>query len=120
VLDQVLWFSPVVRASRRTARVPVRVSGGARIGAGETVVCDIEAAHRDPGAPGCAASGAAIPPGLTFGSGLRPCPGRAQAQALAAGVVDAVRERGMFRPGRRVEYEPSPLRIPARLEVELR
>ena len=93
VLDQVLWLTPVVRASRRTARVPVRVNGSARVGAGDTVVCDIEAAHRDPAAPGCCASGGAVGPrGLAFGSGLRPCPGRAQALALAAGVVDAVRE----------------------------
>jgi cytochrome P450 len=120
VLDQVLWLSPVVRASRRTARVPVRVNGGTRIGAGETVVCEIEAAHRDPAAPGYCASGGAIPPDLTCGSGLRPCPGRAQALALAAGVVAAARERAAFRPGQRVEYEPSPLRIPARLEMVLR
>jgi len=120
VLDQVLWLTPVVRVSRRTARVPVRVNGGARVGAGDTVVCDIEAAHRDPAAPGYSACGAAVPPGLTFGSGLRPCPGRAQALALAAGVVDAVRERGTVLPGQPVEYEPSPLRIPARLEVALR
>jgi cytochrome P450 len=120
VLDQVLWLSPVVRASRRTARVPAGVNGGARVGAGDTVVCDIEAAHRDPAAPGYSASGAAVPPGLTFGSGLRPCPGRPQALALAAGVVDAVRDRGTFLPGQRVEYEASPLRIPARLEVALR
>lgn len=120
VLDQVLWLTPVVRASRRTARVPAGVNGGPRVGAGDTVVCDIEAAHRDPAAPGYSASGGAVPPTLAFGSGLRPCPGRAQALALAAGVVEAVRERGTFRPGQRVEYESSPLRIPARLEVVLR
>jgi len=120
VLDQVLWLSPVVRASRRTARVPVRVNGGAWVGAGDIVVCDIEAAHRDPAAPRYPAPGAVVPPTLTFGSGLRPCPGRPQALALAAGVVDAVRERGTFLPGQRAEYEPSPLRIPARLEVALR
>jgi cytochrome P450 len=120
VLDRVLWLSPVVRVSRRTARVPAGVNGGARIGAGDAVVCDIEAAHRDRAAPGYSASGAAVPRDLTFGAGLRPCPGRAQALALAAGVVDAVRERGTFLPGQRIEYEPSPLRIPARLEVALR
>jgi cytochrome P450 len=120
VLDQVLWLTPVVRASRRTARVAAAVNGGPRVGAGDTVVCDIEAAHRDPAAPGHTAAGGGVPPTLTFGSGLRPCPGRAQALALAAGVVEAVRERGTFLPGQRVEYESSPLRIPARLEVVLR
>ena len=120
VLDQVLWLTPVLRASRRTARVPARVNGSGRVGAGETVVCDVEAAHRDPAASGCCAPGAAGPRGLAFGSGLRPCPGRAQALALAAGVVDAVREGCTFLPGRRVEYEQSPLRVPARLEVALR
>ncbi|MDP9258416.1 MAG: hypothetical protein M3Q31_17980 [Actinomycetota bacterium] len=29
---------------------------------------------------------------LQFGSGLRPCPGRAQALALAAGVLEALRD----------------------------
>src|SRR5262249_39572076 len=96
-LDQVLWLRPVGRVRRRPAPRAVRVNGGARVGAGDTVVCDIEAAHRDPAAPGhsasaapasgAPASGAAVPPGLTFGSGLRPCPSRAQALALAVGVV---------------------------------
>jgi cytochrome P450 len=120
VLDQALWLTPVVRASRRTARVPAGVNGGPRVGAGDTVVCNIEAAHRDPAAPGHSAPGGAVPPILTFGSGLRPCPGRAQALALAAGVVEAVRDRGTFLPGQRVADESSPLRIPARLEVVLR
>jgi cytochrome P450 len=120
VLDQVLWITPVVRASRRTARAPAAVNGGPRVRAGDTVVCDIEAAHRARAAPGSSVAGGAVPPTLTFGSGLRPCPGRAQALALAAGVVDAVRERGTVLPGQRVEYEPSPLRIPARLDVVLR
>ena len=39
---------------------------------------------------------------------------------LAAGVVDAVRQRCAFLPGGRVDYEPSAaLRIPIRLEVVL-
>lgn len=119
VLDQVLWLSPVLRASRRTARAPVRVNGGARVRAGDTVVCDVEAANRDPAVSGYPRPGAPVPPCLTFGYGLRPCPGRPQALALATGVVEAVRERCTFLPGQRVEYEPSPLRIPRRLEVVL-
>ena len=73
-LDQVLWLSPAVRASRRTARVQVRVNGGTRIGAGDTVVCDIEAAHRDPAARRPSASGgaAAVPDVRVRGSGRAP------------------------------------------------
>lgn len=119
VLDQALRFSPVVRASRRVARAPVTVNGGARIEAGDTVVCDIEAANRDPaaGPPDDIALFGPATSSLTFGYGVRPCPGQPQAMALAAGVVGAVREACTFRPGQPAEYEPSPLRIPRRLEV---
>lgn len=57
---------------------------------------------------------------LTFGAGLRPCPGSALALAPAAGVVDGIRRRCRSVLGP-VEYEPSPnLRVPARLRVVLR
>ncbi len=122
VLDQALRLSPVLRASRRIARVPVSVNG-ARVGAGDTVVCNVEAANRDPAASG-QPDDPDLPdharPSLTFGYGVRPCPGEPQAVALATGVIEAVREACTFLPGQRIEYEQSPLRIPRRLEVVLR
>ena len=83
------------------------------------MVCDIEAAGRDPQAVPHDASPAA-PPGLAFGAGLRPCPAPGQALALAAGVIDAVRERCVLQPGTPVTYEAAPTRVPERLEVVLR
>jgi len=150
VLDEVLRHRPVVRASGRIAREPVTVLGH-QVHPGDRVRCDIQAASTDPAAPstsnypapnfdrsrtnpactGPAAAelGAASEPGpgeagpanLTFGYGVRPCPGRPQALALATGVIDAVRGNCAFLPGQRVEYEPDqPLRIPLRLDVALR
>jgi cytochrome P450 len=58
--------------------------------------------------------------GLAFGAGLRPCPGPHHALALAAGVIDAVRERCVLQPGTPVTYEAAPTRVPERLEVILR
>ena len=77
-LDAVLRQHPPAAAMRRVAQVDSDVAAG-RIAAGEVVVLDIAAAS-DPAL-------------LTFGAGLRPCPGAAQAQAAAAGVVAAVRAR---------------------------
>lgn len=109
VLGEVVRHRPVVRASRRVATAPVSADG-AEIAAGDVVICDVEAANRDP-------AGKHLPV-LTFGYGVRPCPGQPQALALAAGVVDAVRESCSFLPGQPVEYQPSsPLRIPVKLEV---
>jgi len=102
---------PPVRAIRRVARAAAEL-GGTPVAEGDVVVCDIDAAG-----PAAAPDG----PPLTFGAGLRPCPAADHARALAAGVVDAVRDRARLRPGSPVSYEPSPaLRIPARLDVELR
>jgi cytochrome P450 len=54
--------------------------------------------------------------GLPFGAGPHECPGRAHAEAIAAGVVDAL--RGYRLVGPHVGYEPSAaLRIPATLVV---
>jgi cytochrome P450 len=124
VLDEVLRHNPVVRASRRIARAPVSVNGSALVGAGDTVVCNVEAANRDLAASGQSDSpdlSGHVMPSLTFGYGIRPCPGAPQALALATGVVDAVREACSLLSSQRVEYEPSPaLRIPRMLEVVLR
>ena len=122
VLTEVLRHSPPVRASRRVARAPVEL-GTVQVPAGGLVICAVEAANRDPAAfdqPDVFDPARQGRPSLTFGAGLRPCPGPAQALALAAGVVDAVRERCAFLPGERIDYEPSPaLRIPLRVDVVL-
>jgi cytochrome P450 len=117
VLDEVVRHRPVLRASRRVARVPVSL-GGHRIEPGDVVVCDVETANADAAE---ASRGQPPPPSLTFGYGVRPCPGRPQALALATGVIEAVRDTCAFRPGQPVDCEPvQPLRIPRRLEVILR
>ncbi|MEV5597034.1 hypothetical protein [Streptomyces sp. NPDC052496] len=55
---------------------------------------------------------------LAFGAGAHACPGRAQARALAAGVLDALRARGCRLAGPEITYEPSAnLRVPTKLEV---
>ncbi|GEM_PF-991823 len=122
VLTEVLRYSPPVRASRRVARAPVDIGDG-RVSAGGTVICSVERANRDPAAfdrPDVFDPARPERPSLTFGYGIRPCPGQAQALMLACGVVDAVRERCAFRPGERVDYEPSAaLRIPRSIEVVL-
>jgi cytochrome P450 len=129
VLGETARHSPPVRASRRVAAaaadgVAAADAAGGQIGAGDLVVCDIEAASRDSAVydrPELFDPSRRAEPILTFGFGIRPCPGPAQALALAAGVVDAVRERCGFRPGTAVAYEPSAaLRIPQRLELVLR
>ncbi|HUC56114.1 MAG TPA: hypothetical protein VMA95_01835 [Streptosporangiaceae bacterium] len=54
----------------------------------------------------------------TFGAGRRPCPGQAQAKALASGVVEAVLESCELAE-QQLTYVPSPnLRMPATLLVE--
>lgn len=123
VLLETLRYRPAVRLIRRVASAAVPVADG-QIAAGEAVACDIDAANADPavfGDPGTFAPGRAEQASLTFGAGLRPCPAPAHALALAAGVVDAVRETCGFLPGQQIDYEPpAALRIPARLEVTLR
>jgi cytochrome P450 len=121
VLTEVLRYRPVLRASRRRASAPIDF-GGCAVSAGDTVVCDIDAANRDPAAfdqPDRFDPARPQQPSLTFGYGYRPCPGQPQAVMLAAGVVDAVRQRCAFLPGARVDYEASALRIPSRLDVVL-
>jgi cytochrome P450 len=115
VLDEVLRYRPVLRASRRVAAKPASVNGS-QVLAGDRLICNIEVANADP-----AATGAVTLPSLTFGYGVRPCPGQPQALALATGVIEAVRDACAFLPGHDVECEPAqPLRIPQRLEVVLR
>ncbi len=82
LLAETAYRRPPVPALRRVARAPARL-GDRSIAAGDSVVCEVAAV----GAPDGPATAA-----LTFGYGVRPCPGPAQALALAAGVIDAVRE----------------------------
>lgn len=122
VLNEVVRHSSPVRLSRRVARVPVDLDGRL-MSAGDTMLCNVDAANRDPAAfdrPDHFDPARQGLPSMTFGFGVRPCPGQQQALMLAGGVVDAVRERCEFQPGQRVWYEPSAaLRIPKRLEVAL-
>jgi cytochrome P450 len=94
LLAEALRRRPPVRAIRRVAGERVAGepagAGGGVVQPGDRVTCDVEAAARDPAAAGRAAAAS-----LAFGAGIRPCPGPAQALALAAGVIDAVRERGV-------------------------
>jgi cytochrome P450 len=73
---------------------------------GEVIVLDLEAASE----------GGVGRPTMAFGSGLRPCPGRAEAIALAGGVLDALVGAGAKVVGS-VEFVDGPLRLPARIEI---
>ena len=123
LLSEASRHRPVLRASLRSAHAAVEFSGR-QISAGDTVVCDIDAANRDPAIfeqPDRFDPARTQHASLTFGYGYRPCPGQPHALMLAAGVVDAVRQSCTFVPGTAVVYEPSaPLRIPSRLDVVLR
>jgi hypothetical protein len=91
LLAQAAHRRPPVHAIRRIASVPVAL-GDRAVAAGDLVICDVDAvAQQHPGE-----SADAWPPAqsaLTFGYGLRPCPGSAHALALADGVIDAVISR---------------------------
>ncbi|MGA5818058.1 hypothetical protein ACPC54_09385 [Kitasatospora sp. NPDC094028] len=78
LLAEVLRRDPPVTALRRRAAAGVRV-GALDLRAGEAVLIDVTAAEAD------APAGRA---GLAFGAGPHHCPGRAQAMALAAGLLE--------------------------------
>jgi cytochrome P450 len=99
LLDAALRRLPPVRLMRRVSP------------AGEPVTLDLDAAATDAG-PG--------DPTLTFGSGIRPCPGAAQAMALATGVLDAVLPKYMCEPGVVAWADLPALRQPQRLELVVR
>lgn len=94
LLGQTARHRPPVHAIRRRAGAPVRF-GEHDIAEGDTVICDIDKASSTRTAAG-ERSAVADPDGaasaLTFGYGLRLCPAAGHALALAAGVIDAVRE----------------------------
>ncbi|WP_262286492.1 cytochrome P450 [Micromonospora sp. MA102] len=121
LLAEVLRLDPPVRATRRVATGALRLDGR-EISADEALLLRFDTANRDPavhpdpdrfrpGRPGRV---------LTFGAGPRGCPGERHALALAAGVVDVLRDR--CRPaGTPARYVPHPtLRVPTDLEVMFR
>ncbi|MGH3397689.1 MAG: hypothetical protein ACRDPO_23655 [Streptosporangiaceae bacterium] len=81
LLAEAAYRRPPVPALRRVAQEAAQL-GDRAIAADDSVVCTVGPAAA-PAGPAAAA--------LTFGYGLRPCPGPAQALALAAGVIDALR-----------------------------
>jgi cytochrome P450 len=96
LLQEVLLWAAPVRLMRRVSQ------------RGEPVTLDLETAVRE-SRPG--------DPPLTFGSGLRPCPGEAQALALASGVLDALLPRCAYELGT-VEWANLPaLRLPEHLDL---
>lgn len=96
LLERTLLDASPVRLMRRTSP------------GGEPVTLDLEAAAAD--------SGPGDPP-LAFGSGVRPCPGSAQALALAAGVLDALLPRCAPEPLGLAWAGLPALRLPERLEL---
>jgi cytochrome P450 len=122
ILAEVLRHDPPIRVTRRISR-PGAELDGCRIPAGGVVFLQVDAANRDPavfGVPDQFDPGRSECSSLTFGYGLRPCPGQGHALMLAAGVVQAVRDRCVAVVGP-VEYEPPVnVRVPAKLEVILR
>lgn len=84
LLAETAYRRPPVPALRRVALQEARL-GDRAIAPGDSVACEVKPTSA-PAGPAAAA--------LTFGYGLRPCPGPAQALALAAGVIDAFRQAG--------------------------
>ncbi|WP_225853546.1 cytochrome P450 [Micromonospora sp. AMSO31t] len=144
LLAEVLRLDPPVRATRRVATAARRL-GGREIGPEAVLLLRFDSANRDPALhpdPDRFHPGRPVGP-LTFGAGPRGCPGERQALALAAGVVDVLRDRcrptvpaaptgpasavptaptGPVAPGAEpVSYAPHPtLRVPTSLEVIVR
>ncbi|MFC3502249.1 cytochrome P450 [Micromonospora krabiensis] len=118
LLAEVLRLDPPVRGTRRITTDAVRL-GGVDLPAGTPLLLRFDAANRDPAVfaePDVFRPGRTVP-ALTFGAGPRGCPGQRHALALAAGVLDVLRDRCRCASGP-VRYEPHPLlRVPTRLEV---
>lgn len=94
LLAEVLRLDPPVRATRRVATAALRL-GSPEIGPDDALLLRFDAANRDPAAhPDPDRFRPGRPVGaLTFGAGPRGCPGDRHALALAAGVVDVLRDR---------------------------
>jgi cytochrome P450 len=122
ILAEVLRHDPPLRVMRRVCTRDAELAGQP-VTAGTPVLLQVEVANRDPAVfaepddfdPGRPGTG-----GLTFGAGPRRCPADQHALMLAAGVVQAVRERcaGLSGPA---EYDPAAaLSVPVSVLVELR
>jgi cytochrome P450 len=103
LLAETLRFDPPVEAMRRVCVAPTTV-GAAKVDERTLVVVNVPAANRD---PAVFAAPDVFDPGrfdverhLTFGTGIRPCPGRDHAMALAAGVLTALLGDDVFPPTR--------------------
>jgi cytochrome P450 len=121
VVGETARLDPPLGRMRRLAKDPLTEWG---VPAGSTVILDVAAANRDsvafPEPLRFDPERRGTPPILTFGWGVRPCPGALHAMGLAAGVVDAVRTTCRFLEGVEVEWEPPPLRVPRALHVTRR
>ncbi|MFC5926636.1 cytochrome P450 [Micromonospora vulcania] len=121
LLAEVLRLDPPVRATRRVTTTGVRL-GGRDLPPGSPVLLRFDAANRD---PLVFAEPDEFRPGrggglLTFGAGERGCPGDRHALALAAGVLDVLRQR-CRRTRSDLRHDPHPtLRVPTNLEVTVR
>jgi cytochrome P450 len=93
VVVETLRYDPPARAMRRVCTAGTTIAG-TPASAGTDVILDLVAANRDPRVFADPDRFDARRPDadrhLAFGTGLRPCPGRDHATALAAGVVSAV------------------------------
>jgi cytochrome P450 len=120
ILTETLRYCPPVRGTRRVATAEKTIAN-TTIESGDTVQLDFDAANRDPDVfetPDRFDPTRSDARHLTFGHGFRSCPGTDPALGLAAGVVAVVLERCAPRFTRNdVEYERSPLRVPASLAV---
>lgn len=100
LVEETVRCDPPVRTTRRVCTAPA-TAGGSLAEPGDTVVLDLGAA------------------GLAFGAGPRPCPGRAQALALAAGVLGPVLRRCALAPGE-LRWADSPnLHVLERLDLRV-
>jgi cytochrome P450 len=95
LVTETLRFDPPVRAIRRVCVASTAI-GAAVVADGTSVIVDVPKANRD---PAVFAEPEVFDPArpdverhLTFGTGIRPCPGRDHAVALAAGVITALLE----------------------------
>jgi cytochrome P450 len=121
IIAEVVRHDPPLRITERVSRDGA-ILDGHLLPAGMAVLLRVDSANRDPAdndAPHEFDPGRRQAADITFGYGIRPCPGRGHALELAAGAVQAVRDRcsAVIAP---VPYEPhAVLRMPARVEVSL-